>query len=174
MTHALHKFQIVPLEGFAPMVGALAAMLMHSRETVLDAVKDLSAHQLSHQHDEKANPIGALLAHMSAVEWFYVNASIQQRTPSGPEWGVWGPLLRLTPATWAATKGQTLDEHVERLASVRARTMSGLREKNDAWLRESFALPWTSEPANNHWAWYHVIEDELNHRGQIRWLRSRL
>jgi hypothetical protein len=27
---------------------------------------------------------------------------------------------------------------------------------------------------NAHWAWFHVAEDEINHRGQIRWLRSRL
>jgi len=27
---------------------------------------------------------------------------------------------------------------------------------------------------NAHWAWFHQAEDEINHRGQIRWLRSRL
>jgi hypothetical protein len=27
---------------------------------------------------------------------------------------------------------------------------------------------------NAHWAWFHVAEDEINHRGQIRWLRPRL
>jgi hypothetical protein len=27
---------------------------------------------------------------------------------------------------------------------------------------------------NAHWAWFHVAEDEINHRGQIRWLRARL
>jgi hypothetical protein len=25
-----------------------------------------------------------------------------------------------------------------------------------------------------HWAWFHVAEDEINHRGQMRWLRARL
>jgi hypothetical protein len=29
-------------------------------------------------------------------------------------------------------------------------------------------------PANNHFKWFHVFEDEINHRGQIRWLRARL
>ena len=27
---------------------------------------------------------------------------------------------------------------------------------------------------NAHWAWFHVAEEEINHRGQIRWLRARL
>jgi uncharacterized damage-inducible protein DinB len=174
MSPSVSRYQIVAPPGFSPMVGALAGMLLHSRESVLDTVKGLTAEQLSHQHDEQANPIGALLAHMAAVEWFYVAASIDARQPTGLEWGTWGPLLRLTPATWALTKGRPLEEHLERLAGVRQRTMAGLATKSDTWLAEAFPLPWTSEPANNCWAWYHVVEDELNHRGQIRWLKSRL
>jgi hypothetical protein len=27
---------------------------------------------------------------------------------------------------------------------------------------------------NGHFAWFHHAEDEINHRGQIRWLRARL
>lgn len=37
------------------------------------------------------------------------------------------------------------------------------------------ALTLGAAPAlNAHWAWFHVAEDEINHRGQIRWLRARL
>lgn len=33
----------------------------------------------------------------------------------------------------------------------------------------------SAAPAMNaHWAWFHVAEDEISHRGQIRWLRARL
>jgi hypothetical protein len=27
---------------------------------------------------------------------------------------------------------------------------------------------------NAHFAWFHTAEDEVNHRGQMRWLRKRL
>jgi len=27
---------------------------------------------------------------------------------------------------------------------------------------------------NAHFAWFHVAEDEISHRGQMRWLRTRL
>lgn len=27
--------------------------------------------------------------------------------------------------------------------------------------------------ANNHWKWFHVLEDELSYRGQIRLIRKR-
>ena len=26
---------------------------------------------------------------------------------------------------------------------------------------------------NAHWAWFHVVEEEINHRGQMRLLRAR-
>jgi hypothetical protein len=46
-----------------------------------------------------------------------------------------------------------------------------LAARDDAWLERSV----TPAPRiNAHWAWFHVAEDEINHRGQIRWLRARL
>ena len=47
----------------------------------------------------------------------------------------------------------------------------GSSERDDAWLEH----PLVAAPElNAHWAWFHVAEDEINHRGQIRWLRARL
>jgi len=28
--------------------------------------------------------------------------------------------------------------------------------------------------ANNYWQWYHVYEDEINHRGEMSWRLSRM
>lgn len=174
MTLSQPRFQVIPAEGYTPQIAALVAMMEHCRESVLDSVAGLSTAALEYQHDEKANPIGAMLAHMAAVEWFYQKASIEGTQASGADWAEWGAYLQLTPATWAAAKGQTLAQHMDRLANVRARTLAGLLTKDDAWLAGTFALPWTPQPANNYWALYHIIEDELNHRGQIRWLKGRL
>lgn len=174
MTFAQPRLQILPPAEFTPRIGSLVAMLEHSRASLIETVAGLSVDALEHQHDEKANPIGAMLAHIAAMEWFYQVASIDQRQATAEEWGTWGPFLRLAPGAWSAAKGMTVEQHIERLAQVREKTLAGLATKNDEWLTGTFALPWTPEPANHHWAWYHVIEDELNHRGQIRWLKSRL
>ena len=57
------------------------------------------------------------------------------------------------------------------LARTRAETLAALAQRDDAWLE----APLAAKPAlNAHWAWFHVAEDEINHRGQIRWLRARL
>lgn len=174
MTVTHGRYQIVAPAGFSPVVGALAGMLVHARESVADTVKDLTVEQLDYQFDAKANPIGAMLAHLSSVEWFYQVVSIEGRQPTGKEWGEYGRFLRLGEAAWVAARGQTVEEHLERLAAVREVTMKRLAEKEDAWLAGTFALPWSSELANHHWAWYHVVEDELNHRGQMRWLKGRM
>lgn len=164
---------LVPAVGYTPLVGALVAMLDYTRRTTLAAVAGLDVAALDSQHDPAANPIGALLAHVGAVEWAYLTGTLEPGPPSPDEWAAWGPLLRLGPAAWAAARGRTVEEHAARLAVVRARTLDGLRRVDDAWLARRATLPWLREPFTHHWAWYHVMEDELNHRGQIRWLRAR-
>jgi hypothetical protein len=44
--------------------------------------------------------------------------------------------------------------------------MAALAERGDA-------LP-ADPKLNADWAWFHVAEDEIGRRGQIRWLRARL
>lgn len=54
---------------------------------------------------------------------------------------------------------------------MRRLTLAGLAARDDAWLEGALR----GAPAMNaHWAWFHVTEHEINHRGQIRWLRARL
>jgi hypothetical protein len=68
-------------------------------------------------------------------------------------------------------RGYPLEHYLEELTVVRRRTLEGLSVRDDTWLEHAV------DPApkiNAHWAWFHVAEDEINHRGQIRWLRPRL
>lgn len=37
----------------------------------------------------------------------------------------------------------------------------------DEWLDRQSSFGW-DHPANHYFKWFHVFEDELNHRGQIR------
>jgi hypothetical protein len=57
------------------------------------------------------------------------------------------------------------------LKAVRQVTLKTLATRDDEWLEQSVA---PAPKINAHWAWFHVAEDEINHRGQIRWLRGRL
>ena len=80
----------------------------------------------------------------------------------------WEVALNLGPQAAQVIRGRTLDHYLERLAGVRARTEAELRQRTEEWLVT------VEDDANNYWKWFHVCEDEINHRGQIRWIRKRL
>ncbi|MDQ0899680.1 putative damage-inducible protein DinB [Paenibacillus sp. V4I7] len=59
------------------------------------------------------------------------------------------------------------------MSEVRSKTYEVFKTKTDDWLYEEYPF-WRNQPANHYFMWYHVFEDEINHRGQIRWMRKRL
>ena len=162
---------ITPLPGFAPTIGRLVGMLSYARLTLLGAVKDLSLEELDHRHDATSNTIGALLAHAIAVEWFYQVLTFEERKPSASEEAPWLAALDLGEEGRRRLRGRDLRSYEEELARSREVTLAALAEKDEAWLERP--LPAAPE-MNAHWAWFHVAEDEISHRGQIRWLRARL
>jgi uncharacterized damage-inducible protein DinB len=167
------ELTVVPVPGFSPGVGRLVSMMAYARATTLQAVEGLTTAELDHRHDERSNSIGALLAHVAAVEWWYQLYTFERREPDAAEEREQGPALDLGPPAWSAIRGWTLEQYIERLERVRERTLSELARVDDAWLDLPDQQP-SGESVNRYWQWFHVLEDELSHRGQIRWLRSRL
>lgn len=164
--------EITPLPGFPLAVGRLACMLAYARETTLAAVAGLCTAQLDHRTDEQANSIGALLAHLAAVESVFQVLSFHGRDLTPDEAARLEPALSLGPEAAGRLRGRSLDSLLDELARVRGQTLRELARKDDAWLDEVVDVG--GGPMNQHWIWFHVIEDEFNHRGQIKWVRSRL
>lgn len=164
---------IQPVSGFTPQIGQLVAMMAYVRETTLRAVEGLRTAELDHEHDAASNSIGALLAHIAAVESSYNVLTFAQRVPNEDEQRRWGAALELGERARREIKGRALQDYVADLQAVREGTLRELAQRNDDWL---YALPsWLGATKMNHYfCWFHVFEDELNHRGQIRWLRKRL
>lgn len=74
-----------------------------------------------------------------------------------------------------AIKGNSLDYYIKRLSTVRKRTLNALKHVNDEWLNEYQTYEvLANKPVNHYFKWFHVYEDEINHRGQISWLRKRI
>jgi hypothetical protein len=72
-------------------------------------------------------------------------------------------------------RGHELSHYVRLLEQIRAFTLTQLAQRDDHWLEAPAPFELVGgRPANNHFKWFHIAEDELNHRGQIRWLRRRL
>jgi uncharacterized damage-inducible protein DinB len=146
-------------------------MLTYARSTTLAAVEGLSIAELDHLHDDASNSIGALLAHIAAVERGYQIVTFEERRPSALEQASWEPALTLGAEGRRLLRGKPLEHYVHELGEVRRLTLESLAAHDDAWLERTL----TATPAMNaHFGWFHVAEDEISHRGQIRWLRSRI
>ncbi|HYF01964.1 MAG TPA: DinB family protein [Patescibacteria group bacterium] len=169
------RFIIAQKDGMTPLVSHIFTMLEYARQTTLDTVRNLSIEQLDHMHDEKSNSIGTLLHHMAAVEVWYQVFTFEDRDwfHDEAEAAEWGDALELNAKAKEIAHGKPLEYYVGKLNAVRQKTLEGFKKRNDAWLMEE--RPFLKEiPANFYFMWFHVAEDEINHRGQIRWLRKRL
>jgi uncharacterized damage-inducible protein DinB len=163
--------RIEPIPGYTPTIGRLVGMLTYARSTTLAAVDGLTLAELDHLHDAQSNSIGALLAHIVVVERSYQVMTFEDRPLSPDENTQWSIALRLGAEGRRALRGRALEHYLEELRSVRHLTLESLAGRDDAWVERSVG---PAPKINVHWAWFHVAEDEINHRGQIRWLRARL
>lgn len=163
--------RIEPIAGYTPAIGRLVGMLSYARSTTLGAVDGLSVAELDHLHDDQSNSIGALLAHLAAVERSYQVLTLEDRMLSAQENDALSTALKLGEEGRRKLRGKPLEHYLEQLTTVRRDTLEALASRDDEWLDKSVEL---APKINAHWAWFHVAEDEINHRGQIRWLRARL
>jgi uncharacterized damage-inducible protein DinB len=146
-------------------------ILLYARQTTLAAVEGLSMAELDHLQDGSSNSIGALLAHIAAVERGYQCITFEERPPTSKEQEALEPALTLGDEGRRLLRDKPLEHYAHELSEARRLTLEGLAARDDAWLER----PLRAAPAMNaHFAWFHVAEDEINHRGQIRWLRARV
>jgi uncharacterized damage-inducible protein DinB len=163
--------RIEPIAGYTRAIGRLVGMLTYARSTTLIAVEGLTTDQLDHLHDPDSNSIGALLAHIAAVERSYQVLTFEERLLSPDENERLAIALKLGADARRVLRGHPVEHYLSQLDAVRRDTLAALAERDDEWLDRSVAL---APKINAHWAWFHVAEDEINHRGQIRWLKARV
>ena len=163
--------RIEPIAGYSPGIGRLVGMLTYARSTTLAAVEGLTVAELDSLYDAESNSIGALLAHIASVERSYQVMTFEDRLLSARENEQLSTALKLGETGRRSLRGHPLEPYLEELRAVRHTTLQELVERDDAWLDRSVNV---APKINAHWAWFQVAEDEINHRGQIRWLRARL
>jgi uncharacterized damage-inducible protein DinB len=165
-------FLIAEIPGFTPQIGRLVSMMHYVRFTTLSAVAGLRVDELDYLHDSQSNSIGALLSHIAAAEVGYQAATFYGRALNEQETQEWGAALDLGERARREVKGHELDYYVSRLEQVRTRTLTELGRRDDQWLEERTSSG-SGQEVNNYFKWFHVCGHEINHRGQIRWLRTR-
>jgi uncharacterized damage-inducible protein DinB len=88
-------FVVGELPGFTPQIGRLVAMMAYARRTTLAAVEGLTTADLDHVQDERSNSIGALLAHIAAVEVAYQRATFENSDLTSADRARWEVALTL-------------------------------------------------------------------------------
>lgn len=169
---ASNLFLVKPKTGFSPRIGELVSMMNYARFTTLQAVQGLTPPQLDYLLDEDSNSIGTLLYHFAAVETWYQAFTFEGRGLSIEEERPWQPGFEMGQAALRELGGKPLEFYLELLEAVRAKTLEEFARRDNDWLYQEFPL-WDAA-GNNYFCWFHVLEDEINHRGQIRLIRKRL
>ncbi|SFB99912.1 Uncharacterized damage-inducible protein DinB (forms a four-helix bundle) [Bacillus sp. OV322] len=166
------EFLIEKLRGFSPQLGHLVSQMNYARKTTLEAVYGLTTTELDFLPIKNGNSIGGLLLHMAAVEKGFQIEIFEGRKPNEQEMEEWGAPYSLGEQGRNCIKGNPLEYYIAKLEEVRNRTLREFTNLNDNWLYENRL--WDNHPSNNYFIWFHVFEDEINHRGQIRLLRKML
>ncbi|WP_415784103.1 DinB family protein [Deinococcus saxicola] len=164
-------YRIEPEAKYTPQIGALAEMMNYARLTTLQAVEGLTTEQLDAVPEGFGNSIGMLLAHIAAVDRVYQVMAFQGRDLGEGDEMILGGLTMGQQGTPPPT-GQGLDTLLAELEASRALTLATFETKDDGWLASRLPAPFDS--MNQHWAWFHIMEDEVSHRGQIRILRKHI
>ncbi|MEQ3655131.1 MAG: DUF664 domain-containing protein [Dokdonia sp.] len=160
---------IKPERGYSPQIGTTIAMLDDLKSRVTNSVQGLSQKETDFLLDENANRIGAMIMHLAATETYYQLYTFENRGFNKEERAKWDAALSLGDKGRAQLVDKPISYYLDIWNDVRAETKRLLKTKDDKW----FAANVKSSTMNNHWAWYHVMEHQANHMGQIRMISKR-
>ncbi|WP_163100047.1 DinB family protein [Peribacillus alkalitolerans] len=166
-------YRIVQGQGYSKKIGSLVSMMDYSRAVLLDDIKNLSQEDLDFLPEGLGNTIGALLMHIASIEFVHQLITFENRDINENERLKWGTALELGEKAMLEIKGKSLVFYLNELNHVREKTLTLLKSQKDNWLLHE--RKWDNGISYNHyWMWYHVMEDEINHRGQIRIIKRLL
>lgn len=166
-------YRIKEETGFSPKVGELVSMLDYTRTVTLADVEGLSTKELDYLADGHSNSIGALLMHMAAIEFVHQIIAFENRDLTEQDLDQWLVPLELGEKARSEIRNQPLDYYLGELKKVRDKTLSLLENVDDNWLYEEGEY-YNGVVYNKYYLWFHVVEDETSHRGQIRILKRML
>jgi len=162
--------RIETLKGYSPQIGTTLSMMDDLKRRVTSSVIGLNQEETDFLLDNNANRIGAMIMHLAATEKYYQLYTFENRGFNKEEKKKWDTALSLGQAGRDALKDKPIDYYLDIWNEVREETKRLLKTKDDEW----FASKVKKSSMNNHWAWYHVMEHQANHMGQIRLITKRI
>jgi len=158
------------VEGYSTQIGTTVSMLEDLKRRVMNSVANLSLEDTDFLLDDDANRIGALILHLAATEKYYQVYTFENRGFNKEERKRWNTAQNLGKHAQNSIKNKPIDYYLSIWDEVRKETLRLLKTKDDEWFKSKIK----ESNMNNHWAWYHVMEHQANHMGQIRLIIKRI
>ncbi|MGD6956074.1 DinB family protein [Rossellomorea aquimaris] len=151
----------------------LLSMMDYARFTSISEVENIPLEMLDYRCHDEANSIGMLLAHFDAVEKIYQVLTFENLSDDEIEEFAMTlePALSLGSKAAELINGNRVEFYLENLQRTRNKTVEQFKQLDEDWLYEETNW-WYGEKGNNFFKWFHVFEDEINHRGQIRMIKK--
>lgn len=158
------------VEGASPKIADMISMLEDLKDRVERTVKNMSPYEIDYLHDAEANRIGALVMHLAAAEKYYQVFTFENRGFNEEEKKKWNAALNLDQGGRDEFKGHNIQYYLDIYNEVRATTIAELKKRDDNWFSEvQQSYDWT-----NQYCWFHVMEHQSSHLGQILFLKKRI
>ena len=159
---------IEPPKGYSHDIGNMISMLDNLKERVERNVTNLDQAGTDFLLDENANRVGAIIYHLAATEAYYQIYTFEKRQFNEEEKQKWETALNLGEKAREEFQGKPIGYYLKIYDEVREKTKKLLKEKDDAWFEKK------NGSMTNHWAWFHVMEHQANHMGQLALITKRI
>lgn len=156
-------------KGYSPQIGTTVSMLEDLKSRITRSVINLTQEETDFLLDDEANTIGAMILHLAATEKYYQLYTFENRELNPEEKEKWDTALYLGDEARESIKNKPISYYLDIWNEVRKETLKLLKTKDDVWFMGNVR----KSNMNNHWAWYHVMEHQANHMGQIRLIIKR-
>ncbi|MEQ9424143.1 MAG: DinB family protein [Cyclobacteriaceae bacterium] len=169
------QYAIKNLDGYTPQLGALVSMMDDLKARVTSRVKNLDQDGTDFLLDEDANRIGALILHLAATEFVWQEMTFYDKEYDEIDDESWLMPMNLGDKAREELVGKPISFYLDKWTEVRAKSKEVLKTKNDEWLLQLREDPDNPDTEYNYyWAWYHVMEHQANHMGQIALIMKRI
>jgi uncharacterized damage-inducible protein DinB len=154
-----------------PAIGPWLWALQDSRQRTLEELEQVAPAMVDWLPPDNQSSIGTVLYHLTDIEadWLYVEV-LEQSLP--PAVAAFFPYLtRDAQGQLTQIQGFSLEQHLERLATVRGWLLDVFQQMDLADFRRVRTLP--HYDVTPEWVLHHLMQHEAEHRSQIGALRDR-
>ncbi|WP_417214212.1 DUF664 domain-containing protein [Bizionia sp.] len=166
--HAQNTIEVP--KGYSTQIGNMVSMLEDLKARLTASVVNLNQNEVDFLLDDDANRIGAMILHLTATEKYYQLYTFENRSLNKDENETWLMPLELGKPARSELVNKPISYYLDIWDAVRKETLKLLKTKDDTWFNSKVK----NSSMNNHWAWYHVMEHQANHMGQIRLIIKRV